>query len=158
MGTEIEHKYLVKSVDFLEGLKGKKIEQGYISNTTERSVRVRRKGAKAYLTIKGAAKGISRAEFEYEIPVEDAQALLADHCDGGIISKTRYEIEVAGKLWEVDVFEGDNIGLVVAEIELAREDEAFELPEWAGEQVSHDERYLNAYLSLHPYKTWGQDR
>lgn len=154
MGVEIERKFLVKGTSFLEGVSGKKIQQGYLSNSAQKSVRVRRKGDKAYLTIKGGAQGLTRAEYEYAIPVEDAEAMLSGMCEGSIISKTRYEISHEGKIWEVDVFEGDNIGLVVAEIELTREDEGFARPDWVGAEVSDDARYLNASLSKRPYKDW----
>jgi adenylate cyclase len=156
MGTEIERKFLVRdqSLAFLEGAAGKKILQGYISSDAGVSVRVRTKGDKAYLTIKGAADGISRAEFEYEIPWDDAEAMLDKVCHAGKVVKTRYELPRGGHVWEVDVFEGENAGLVVAEIELGSADEAFERPDWLGEEVSEDPRYLNARLAVAPHQRW----
>ena len=157
MGTEIERKFLVKdqSLAFLEGVEGKKILQGYIASDAGVSVRVRTKGSKAYLTIKGAAVGLARAEFEYEVPWADAEAMLGSVCRAGKVIKTRYEIKRGGHVWEVDVFEGETAGLVVAEIELGAEDEAFERPDWLGEEVSQDARYLNARLAVEPYSGWG---
>ena len=156
MGTEIERKFLVKdqSLAFLEGVAGKKILQGYISSSAGVSVRVRTKGDKAFLTIKGAADGISRAEFEYEIPWDDAEAMLGKVCQAGKVVKTRYELPRGEHVWEVDVFEGENAGLVVAEIELGSADEAFERPDWLGVEMSEDPRYLNARLAVAPYQSW----
>jgi adenylate cyclase len=150
MGTEIERKFLVKDSElkFLEGVAGKKILQGYVFSDEAVSVRVRTKGDKAFLTIKGAAEGISRAEFEYEIPWDDAEAMLDKVCQAGKVIKTRYELPSGPHVWEVDVFEGALAGLVVAEIELSSEDEAFERPDWLGEEVSDDPRYLNARLAV----------
>ena len=129
------------------------IAQGYLSTDPERTVRIRLKGDSAYLTIKGKSHGISRLELEYEIPVPDAeQALLL--CETQPIRKERFEVEYADEIWEIDVFEGENAGLVLAEIELLSETAAFELPPWVGEEVSNDHRYFNAYLSKHPFSTW----
>jgi CYTH domain-containing protein len=150
VGTEIERKFLVADAElkFLEGIKGKKILQGYVFSDEAVSVRVRTKGDKAFLTIKSGAEGISRAEFEYEIPWDDAEAMLAQVCRAGKVVKTRYELPSGPHVWEVDVFEGALAGLVVAEIELSAEDEAFVRPVWLGPEVSHDARYLNARLAL----------
>ncbi|MDF2188932.1 CYTH domain-containing protein [Paraflavitalea sp. CAU 1676] len=155
MTTEIERKFLVKPELWLTVNKGtgKQYVQGYLLTEPGKTIRVRIGGDQGFLTIKGATKGISRSEFEYEIPVADAEQLLKQFC-AALVAKTRYEIEHKGKHWEVDVFAGDNEGLVVAEIELAAEDEAFELPDWVDQEVSDDERYYNAYLSARPYKTW----
>jgi adenylate cyclase len=155
MASEIERKYLVDTDRLQLGdADGKtRMTQGYLLNEREKNVRVRIAGAKAWLTIKGKAEGMTRPEYEYAIPVGDAQGLLK-LTDGRLIEKTRYYFTVGGKTWEVDVFEGGNRGLVVAEIELESEDEAFEKPAWAAEEVTHDPRYLNAQLLLHPYTEW----
>jgi adenylate cyclase len=155
MAYEIERKYLVDmtKLNMDEAVKKQRMRQGYLLNEKGRNVRVRIGGEKAYLTVKGAADGIRRLEFEYEIPVEDAEAMLG-LTDGRLIEKTRYFFEVGGKTWEVDIFEGQNAGLVVAEIELEGENEAFERPLWITEDVSDDSRYLNAQLLLHPYCEW----
>jgi adenylate cyclase len=149
MGTEIERKFLVTDPSVVDGLSGSIIRQGYLSRDPERTVRVRRKGARGVITIKGASSGASRSEWEYEIPPDDADALLA-LCEGPVLDKTRYEIEVAGRTWEVDVFAGANEGLVMAEVELDSEDAVVQLPSWAGLEVTDDARYYNANLSRHP--------
>lgn len=155
MPIEIERKFLVKPELWLTVNKGtgQQYVQGYLLTEPGKTIRVRIGGDQGFLTIKGATKGISRSEFEYEIPVAEAEQLLKQFC-AALVAKTRYLIEHKGKHWEVDVFAGDNEGLVVAEIELAAEDEAFELPDWVDQEVSDDERYYNAYLSAKPYKTW----
>jgi CYTH domain-containing protein len=132
---------------------GTKYRQGYLSTDKERTVRVRIAGNKAMLTIKGITQGASRAEYEYEIPVEDAEELL-DLCQRPIIEKWRHEIEHAGMTWEVDEFFGDNQGLVLAEVELDSPDEAFDLPPWVGKEVTDDPRYFNANLVNHPFRNW----
>jgi len=144
---EIERKFLVKidSWNLVEKPEPTIIQQGYISSQKECTVRVRTKGLKGYLTIKGLTTGISRVEFEYEIPVDEAKMLLAQFSDK-YIDKLRYEIEFQGKTWEVDVFQGKLAPLVIAEIELNEENEAFELPEWVDKEVSNDERYYNSNL------------
>ena len=149
MGTEIERKFLVTDLSVVDGLSGSIIRQGYLSLDPERTVRIRRKGARGVITIKGASFGASRSEWEYEIPPTDADAMLA-LCEGPVLDKTRYEIEVAGRTWEVDVFAGANEGLVMAEVELESEDAVVELPSWAGLEVTDDQRYYNANLSRHP--------
>jgi CYTH domain-containing protein len=133
--------------------KGEIYKQGYILTEPAKTIRIRIAETNAYLTIKGETKGISRAEFEYKIPVKDAIEMLKQFA-GNIIEKTRYKIEFKGKIWEVDVFSGKNEGLILAEIELNNEDEKFDLPDWTAEEVSKDEKYFNSYLSLHPYKYW----
>lgn len=153
MGQEIERKYLVKGDSWREGAQGTLYRQGYLAKDAERTVRVRVAGEKAFLTIKGRTRGVSRAEYEYAIPMEDAEELLA-LCDGPLVEKTRHEIVHAGLTWEVDEFHGDNDGLVMAEVELEREDIAIDLPAWAGAEVSHDPRYYNSSLSKRPYKFW----
>ncbi len=153
MGLEIERKFLVKSDSWRAGAKGKKYCQGYVYAETG-VVRIRIAGDNAFITIKGENTGAVRKEFEYPIPTADATELLDIICSKPYITKTRYEIEYAGKLWEIDEFGGDNFGLIVAEIELESEDEAFELPDWAGEEVTSDPRYYNSSLATHPYKNW----
>lgn len=152
MGKEIERKFLVVDEQWRVA-DGTKYRQGYLSTDKERTVRVRIAGNKAMLTIKGITQGASRAEYEYEIPVEDAEELL-DLCQRPIIEKWRHEIEHAGMTWEVDEFFGDNQGLVLAEVELDSPDEAFDLPPWVGKEVTDDPRYFNANLVHHPFRNW----
>lgn len=149
MGLEIERKFLVTDPSIVDGLAGVVLRQGYLSRDPERSVRIRRQGDRAVITIKGAISGASRSEWEYEIPPADADAMLAI-CEGPLLDKTRYRIDVAGRTWEVDVFAGPNDGLVMAEVELEAEDAVVELPPWAGLEVTGDMRYYNANLSRHP--------
>ena len=151
MFLEIERKFLVSGFAS-EGLRCKKMKQAYLAKDGA-TVRVRIADNKAFLTIKGKTEGFSRAEFEYEIPMEDANAMMELAIYPPVI-KTRYYTEVGGKTWEVDVFEGENEGLVMAEIELKSENEEFTLPEWAAEEVTGDKRYYNAYLAKMPYKSW----
>ncbi len=153
---EIERKFLVTSDAFKkEAISQKRITQGYLSAVPERTVRVRTKGDQAFLTIKGASNetGMSRFEWEKEIPVEDAKKLLL-LCEKGVIDKTRFEIKAGKHLYEVDEFYGDNQGLIMAEIELQSETESFEKPNWLGKEVTNDSRYYNAYLSKNPYTDW----
>lgn len=160
MAKEIERKFLVdfemlKSSGLL--IEGNPIKQAYIQTVGLTAVRLRVKGVKAFLTIKGANKGVTRAEFEYAIPVEDANAMIQDLCSGPIVEKIRYEIKSiqnSNHVWEVDVFEGENKGLVVAELELADENEDFERPKWLGEEVSGDAKYYNSNLLENPYCNW----
>lgn len=153
---EIERKFLVLSNDFVnEAFSQKRIVQGYLSSNPERTVRVRIKGDKGYLTIKGksSANGTTRLEWEREISVMDAETLL-NICESSIIDKMRYEVKVGHHVYEVDIFSGENDGLVMAEIELESETETFEKPKWLGEEVTNDERYYNAYLSKNPFTGW----
>ena len=150
---EIERKYLVVNEQYKAGVPTR-ILQGYICSEENRVVRIRVKGEKAYITIKNATIGFARNEYEYEIPVADAEAMLHNTCQQPIIDKTRYVLEHKGFTWEVDEFHGDNEGLVVAEIELESKDEEFELPDFVGEEVTGDARYYNACLFQKPYKTW----
>jgi adenylate cyclase len=156
MAQEIERKFLVKG-DFKPFVtKSTRITQGYLSSVPERTVRVRIKGEKGFLTIKGIgnASGASRFEWEKEISVEEAKSLL-ELCEPGIIDKTRYIVpEESGLLFEVDEFYGDNNGLTVAEIELPSEDQLFTKPEWLGEEVTGDVKYFNSMLMKNPYKNW----
>lgn len=153
---EIERKFLVKNSSFetLATAK-KKIAQGYLNTAPERTVRIRIANEKAYLTIKGKGNesGMTRFEWEKEIAIEEASALLL-LCEKGVIEKTRFEIPVENHLYEVDVFYGENEGLVIAEIELSSEKEAFQKPDWLAMEVTNDERYYNAYLSKNPFKNW----
>ena len=153
---EIERKFLVTSTAFLDEFRAKnRIVQGYLSSVPERTVRVRIKGDKGYLTIKGKSSdsGMSRMEWEKEIALEEAEQLLR-LCEAGVIDKIRYEIPVGKHLYEVDIFSGENEGLILAEIELQSENETFEKPNWLGMEVTNDTRYYNAYLSQNPFKTW----
>ena len=154
MGCEIERKFLVDLDKWQKPEKGVRIMQGYLVRSEKISMRLRLADDKAFLTIKGASKGISRSEFEYEIPPADLEAMLAEFGSGKYISKVRYHEKVGSHLWEIDVFEGDNAGLVIAEIELASADEEFEMPVWATKEVSTDKRYRNACLVETPYKLW----
>ncbi len=156
MVTEIERKFKVKSTTFLEtSTSFYKISQGYLNSTPERTVRVRVKEDKGYITVKGmgSANGMSRFEWEKEISMDEATALL-DLCEEFIISKTRYLCEYKGKIFEVDVFHGFNEGLVIAEVELQSEEENIELPEWIGDEVTGDIRYYNSYISKKPFVKW----
>jgi adenylate cyclase len=128
--------------------------QGYLVNSPDLTVRVRVKGAEAFLTLKGASKGISRSEFEYPVPVADAEHMLRDLSVSPPVDKVRYRVRVGGHVWDLDVFAGENAGLVMAEVELDSEDEAFEMPDWAGREVTGDPRYYNVNLARHPFKHW----
>lgn len=153
---EIERKFLVKNDAFKTLAKANKIiAQGYLNTNPERTVRVRIANEKGYLTIKGKGNetGMTRFEWEKEIPVVEAKSLLL-LCEKGVIEKTRYEIPAGKHLYEVDVFSGENQGLLIAEIELSDENEAFEKPDWLAEEVTNDERYYNAYLSRNPFSKW----
>lgn len=155
MAIEIERKFLVKHALWSEVEKGtgKYYVQGYIPTEPGATVRVRIAGEKAFLTIKGPTKGIAKSEFEYEIPVTDANQLLSELCPRQIV-KYRYEVGYNGKRWEVDEFLGENEGLIVAEIELTHEAENFDLPHWIDQEVSDDKRYSNANLCRNPYHAW----
>lgn len=154
MGIEIERKYLIDKQKWQPAVAGVNIRQGYIVADEDRTIRVRVKGNKGYLTIKGATEGISRLEMEYEIPLADAAKLLDTMCQKPLVEKIRYVEPHLGHTWEIDVFYGDNDGLVVAEVELTSVDEPVELPEWITREVSNDKRYYNACLSKHPFKKW----
>lgn len=154
MAKEIERKFLVNRDAWTPSGPGVRLTQGYLNSDKARVVRVRIEGPSAALTIKGPNRGISRAEFEYAIPVEDAAELLASLCEQPLIDKDRHKETFGGRVWEIDVFHGVNEGLVVAEIELPAEDTAIELPPWAGAEVSGDPRYFNSNLLAHPYSSW----
>ncbi len=157
MATEIERKFLLKNDDWKKLAAGVVYRQGYLGADEKRTVRVRVIGNKGFMTIKGKSVGISRMEYEYEIPVADADTLLAELCIQPLIEKKRYRIDYKGFIYEVDEFFADNEGLVVAEIELNSENQKFEKPSWLGREVSDDNRYFNASLVTHPYSLW-QDK
>ena len=156
MGIEIERKFLVVGDDW-RAAPAVPYAQGYLNRDKARTVRVRIVETWAWLTINGVSTGATRAEFEYPIPVADAEQLLA-LCDGPVVRKTRRVLSHAGATWEIDEFEGDNAGLVVAEIELQSEDAPFERPPWLGAEVTHDPRYFNSSLAAAPYRTWPEAR
>jgi adenylate cyclase len=154
MPQEIEHKYLVRLDVWKPTESGVLYRQGYLPSAKERVLRVRIAGEQAFLTIKGPAHGITRLEFEYAIPVADAAIVLDLLCEHPLIEKTRYRQSFGGRTWEIDVFHGDNAGLVVAELEVASESEQFDPPPWLGREVSDDPRYFNSNLVSNPYKNW----
>jgi adenylate cyclase len=157
MAQEIERKFLVGDNAWRAGNPaGLFYRQGYLSRVKERVVRVRSTGERGFLTVKGITRGISRAEYEYEIPVGDANQMLEHLCERPLIEKTRYEVPFEGMIWEVDEFLGDNLGLVLAEIGLPREGQEITLPPWLGEEVSEDARYYNANLVQHPFCRWAR--
>jgi len=153
---EIERKFLITSNAFkTEAFSQNKIAQGYLSSVPERTVRVRIKGDKGFITVKGISSdsGMSRFEWEKEIPIDEAENLLK-LCEKGIIDKIRFNVKIGNHTFEVDEFHGENEGLIIAEIELNSENEVFERPNWLGEEVTNDKRYYNSYLSNHPFKNW----
>jgi adenylate cyclase len=155
MGTEIERKFLVKDDAWRQDAEpGVLLRQGYLAAGDGLSVRIRTDGERAWLTVKGPSDGLSRAEFEYAVPPEDAAALLA-LCGTRWVEKRRHRHAHAGHVWEIDEFLGANAGLIMAEVELAQADEAVALPEWIGREVSGDKRFENASLSRSPYSVWG---
>ncbi|MBC8430920.1 MAG: CYTH domain-containing protein [Desulfobacterales bacterium] len=153
MALEIERKFLVNNSAWRKE-QGVMYRQGYLNSIKERTVRVRIIGDKGYLTVKGISRGAVRAEYEYEIPGVEAEAMLDDLCEKPLIEKMRCKIAYKGFVWEVDEFCGENQGLIVAEVELESEDQKFEKPEWIGEEVTGDPRYFNANLIHHPYCRW----
>ena len=154
MAIEIERKFLVKDQSWKKEVKeGTFIRQGYLNSATRRMVRVRVNKDRATLTIKGENKNLTRKEFEYEIPLKDGLSIL-DMCETPIIEKIRYLFKINQSNWEIDVFEGKNKGLVVAEIELGNEEEPFDKPSWLGKEVSFDHRYYNLSLVANPYSNW----
>jgi adenylate cyclase len=154
MGTEIERKFLVKGGDWRTLAEGIDYRQGYLSTKKERTVRIRTIGSKGFLTIKGKNRGVTRLEYEYEIPSQDANELLDTLCLQPLIEKKRYTIEYKGNIWEVDEFFNENKGLIVAEIELSSEQESFVKPAWIGSEVSDDSRYFNSSLIHKPFSSW----
>ena len=159
MATEIERKFLIKHVGWRASADGgTRFQQGYLCRVVGRTVRVRLAGEQAYLTIKGETVGLARAEYEYAIPVADAIQMLDQLCERPLIEKTRYLVPHAGLTWEVDVFEGANTGLIIAEIELVSAEQAIPLPDWIGQEVSDDPRYYNANLVERPFGGWNIER
>jgi adenylate cyclase len=155
MATEIERKFLVLNDKWKSGVNTElRIVQGYLATNEYSSTRIRIQDDQANINIKSATLGVSRTEFEYAIPVDDAQLMIDDLYIKPVIEKTRYIVKHMQHTWEIDVFSGDNEGLIVAEIELLSPDEAFEKPSWLGKEVSHDKRYYNVCLIENPYKTW----
>lgn len=155
MPTEIERKYLVTGDSWRQDAgAGVAIVQGYLGSNEKSSIRIRIDGESAHLNIKSRTIAIQRSEFDYPIPVDEATELLQKLCDQPLIKKNRYPVQYQGHLWEVDVFAGDNAGLIVAEIELSAPEQSFKLPAWAGREVSDDPRYYNTCLVSHPYKDW----
>lgn len=154
MASEIERKFLVIGNQWRELATGISYRQGYLSTVKERTVRVRTIADQGFLTVKGINNGATRMEFEYEIPLSDANEMLDDLCKRPLIEKTRYTISYAGLIWEVDEFSGVNDGLIVAEVELENEEQVFEKPDWVGEEIVDDPRYFNSNLIAHPYSQW----
>ena len=154
MPQEIERKFLLKSKDWRVPGTGTPYRQGYLSTVPERTVRVRLIRDKGYLTIKGISVGATRAEYEYEIPAEEAGEMLDNLCERPLIEKTRYRVEYQGLTWEIDEFGGDNAGLIIAEVELDEEDQTVMLPDWVGQEVTGDRRYYNANLIADPFTRW----
>lgn len=154
MAIEIERKFLVDQAVLGELEGGRRISQGFLPTSGLTVVRVRIRGDDGFLTIKGENVDCACTEFEYAIPLHDAQQMIDELCVGGVIDKTRFEIKNAGHVWEVDVFHGDNEGLVIAEVELSSVNEAFDRPPWLGEEVSGQTRYYNVNLLEHPYARW----
>lgn len=156
MSVEIERKFLVRGDFSIKSLTGEAefIWQAYILNQKNRSIRIRRKGEKAFITFKSGKDLLKRKEFEYEIPMGDFEELKMIFNDSETIEKNRYEFNYAAMLWEIDVFSGTNKGLIVAEIELENESQEFQKPEWIGEEVTNDPKYLNVNLATHPYSKW----
>lgn len=155
MGIEIERKFLVKNAAWKQLNYTKTVyKQAYFCNSNKVSIRVRTSDEKAWIGFKSVTKNISRIEYEYEIPIDEAEHLLNQFTQGSAIIKTRYCVEIAPHIWEIDVFEGDNQGLIVAEVELNSENEHVDLPPWIGEEVSDDVRYFNSNLVSHPFSNW----
>ncbi|MBT5926910.1 MAG: CYTH domain-containing protein [Verrucomicrobia bacterium] len=157
MGTEIERKFLVDPNGSWRLSEKKRVcQQGYISTKAACSMRVRLMGDRGFLTMKTKREGIQRDEFEYEIPVQDAEYMLSHYCDPSIVQKTRHYLHFEGMLWEIDVFEGNNAGLILAEVELESVDQEISLPDWVTKEVSGDHRYFNAMLAKFPFKDWSR--
>jgi adenylate cyclase len=153
---EIERKFLLRSDAWRAGVESaRRLSQGYLCSDPAKSVRVRIAGDDATITVKGSREGISRLELQYTIPVDEAERML-ELCGRPLIDKTRHIVRANGMKWEIDVFHGENEGLVVAEVELESEDQAIDLPEWVGEEVSLDHRYYNSCLARQPYSSWAK--
>jgi adenylate cyclase len=154
MAKEIEKKFLVKGDQWRDHAEGTIYRQGYLSTEKERVVRIRTIGDTGYLTIKGITVGATRLEYEYEISVSDSNEMLDLLCLKPLIEKKRYKIEFAGLIWEIDEYFGDNQGLIIAEVELEDENQAFELPDWIGKEVTSNPKYFNSNLTKHPFTRW----
>ena len=155
MTIEIERKFLVINDNWRSLAQGKVYRQGYIETANKiTTIRVRIIGEKAYLTIKSKTEGISRHEFEYPIPLEDGKIMLDILCDRPLIEKIRYQLYHDNLMWEIDEFQGENQGLIIAEVELQDENQIINLPDWVGKEVSHDPKYYNVNLTKYPYQTW----
>ncbi|MEZ5576565.1 MAG: CYTH domain-containing protein [Candidatus Competibacteraceae bacterium] len=155
MAVEIEHKFLVRDERWRREVeRSVRMRQGYLTSDARCSVRVRVAGDQGYLNVKSGTLGIQRSEYEYLIPLAEAEEMLDTLCEQPLLEKTRHFVRFGGHLWEIDEFEGDNAGLIVAEVELSRIDEPFDQPDWLGADVSHDIRYYNSQLARHPYRTW----
>lgn len=154
MAKEIERKFLVRGNSWRGQDGGKRYRQGYLSTVKERTVRVRTTGDKGFITIKGESVGATRSEYEYEIPLADANEMLDRLCERPLIEKTRYRVSHEGLAWEIDEFEGDNRGLIIAEVELKDETQSVTLPGWIGQEVTGDHRYFNANLVANPFSQW----
>lgn len=157
MAIEIERKFLVSGEGW-RALAGARtlLRQGYLANTARASVRVRRAGGRGFVSVKAMTPGLTRAEYEYEVPPADADAMLDTLCQGPLIEKWRHEVRYAGRDWEIDEFLGANAGLIVAELELESENDVFEMPDWLGAEVTHDLRYYNFRLAEQPWSSWPQ--
>jgi adenylate cyclase len=154
MALEVERKFLVKAPSYKVLHQSLSITQGYLYKMPDKVIRVRKQDNRAFITIKGRRNDFTRLEFEYEIPLEDADYMLANLCDGKMVYKKRHIVFESGNRWEIDEFLGENEGLVIAEIELENADSTFKLPSWIGAEVTHDPRYLNANLAEHPFRSW----
>lgn len=155
MAREIERKFLVANDDWrVQVSSTARYRQGYLSSGGKCSIRVRVDGDRGFLNLKSATLDITRSEYEYEVPLADAEEMLAHLCEGLLVDKQRHFVEHDGHTWEIDVFEGDNHGLVIAELELDAVDSVFKLPSWAGQEVSDDPRYYNVYLAHVPFNRW----
>lgn len=151
---EIERKFLVATDGYRKLAKPVRLRQGYLAATKSRTVRVRAAGDKGYLTIKDGTDGLRRTEFEYEIPLQGAERMLAALCEQPLIEKDRYTMRVNGHIWHVDEFHGENEGLIVAEVHLDSPEQTVALPDWVGQEVSGDPRYFNSNLVRNPYRKW----
>jgi CYTH domain-containing protein len=154
MSIEIERKFLVRGEAWRPMTRATPYRQGYLGNPGKGTVRVRIAGDRGYLAVKGITAGLTRQEYEYEIPLADAETMLADLCEKPLIEKNRYRVPVGSHVWEIDEFFGENRGLLVAEVELQSQSEPFERPAWIGEEVSDDPRYFNANLVAKPFTKW----
>ena len=157
MATEIERKFLVVGDDWRCGATATAIRQGYLSSTPERTVRIRLEGDRGTITVKGLTRGATRDEFEYAIPAADATEMLDRLCEKPLLEKTRWTVDHGGRTWQIDVFHGENEGLIVAEVELERESDVVALPPWAGREVTGDDRFYNVSLVRRPFRRWPPD-